>query len=184
MTLSDLAALGSFVSGIAVVFSFVFLALQMRQAARNQRATVHNERTAQVQELVLSVASSEMRGLMLRGFAGDPSLSDEEFLAFMTHAASTLRMTEEFYLQHRDGMLDGTRWENSVLRARGFLSAPGFRAVWRMSSNTFSPEFARWMDQLFRETKAVTGGPTPLAVWKTFAQEEVAAAASSAPLRD
>ena len=32
MTLADLAALGSLVRGIAVVFSFMFLALQMRQS--------------------------------------------------------------------------------------------------------------------------------------------------------
>jgi hypothetical protein len=48
MSLSDLASLGSFVSGIAVVLSFVFLAMQIRQSARNQRATIHNERTALV----------------------------------------------------------------------------------------------------------------------------------------
>jgi hypothetical protein len=180
MSLSDLAAIGSFVSGIAVVFSFVFLALQMRQSAQNQRATIHNERTAVVQQLVLSIASPEMRGVMLRGFAGDTSLSDEEFLAFTTHAISTLRMTEELYLQHRDGMLEGTRWENHVLRTRGFLNAPGFRAIWRMSTNTFSPQFVHWMEQLFRETKVATGSQTARSTWAAFVKDEMDAAQASA----
>jgi hypothetical protein len=34
MTLSDLASIGSFIGGIAVVLSFVFLTLQMRQSAK------------------------------------------------------------------------------------------------------------------------------------------------------
>ena len=34
MTLADLAALGSLVRGIAVVFSFMFLALQMRRSSK------------------------------------------------------------------------------------------------------------------------------------------------------
>jgi len=48
ISLSDLAAIGSFISGVAVVVSFVFLAVQLRQNARNQRAIMHIERTALV----------------------------------------------------------------------------------------------------------------------------------------
>ena len=50
MSLPDLASLGSFVSGIAVLGSLVFLYLQMRQigaqieqAERNQRAAIRAE---------------------------------------------------------------------------------------------------------------------------------------------
>jgi hypothetical protein len=179
MTLSDLAAIGSFVSGVAVVFSFVFLALQMRQTARNQRATVHTERTMQVQDLVLSVAAAEVRGPMIRGYAGDPSLSAEEFMTFVIHATSTLRLTDEFYLQHRDGMIDDTRWEGNAFRIRSFLNSPGFRAVWRMSApGSFSPAFTQWMDGLYRETKAAVGGPAPVAIWAALAQEEIQAASA------
>ena len=45
MTLSDLAAVGSFVSGIAVFLSFIFLALQLHQANRNQRSLMQQART-------------------------------------------------------------------------------------------------------------------------------------------
>ena len=45
MSLSDLAAIGSFVSGIAVFFSFFFLALQLRQANRDQKALMQQGRT-------------------------------------------------------------------------------------------------------------------------------------------
>ncbi|HEX3432128.1 MAG TPA: hypothetical protein VHT03_14710 [Rhizomicrobium sp.] len=41
MSLSDLASLGSFVSAFAVLASLVYLALQVRQAEKNQRAILN-----------------------------------------------------------------------------------------------------------------------------------------------
>ena len=37
MTLSDLASIGSLISGVAVLISLIYLALQVRQSDRNQR---------------------------------------------------------------------------------------------------------------------------------------------------
>jgi hypothetical protein len=43
MSLSDLASIGNFVSGIAVVESLVYLAIQTRQGVRNQRSIIRRE---------------------------------------------------------------------------------------------------------------------------------------------
>ena len=37
MSLTDLASLGSFVSGVTVLISLIYLALQVRQAEKNDR---------------------------------------------------------------------------------------------------------------------------------------------------
>ena len=44
MSLSDLAALGSFISGVAVVVTLVFLLVQMRQTNRNQKSLMQQGR--------------------------------------------------------------------------------------------------------------------------------------------
>ena len=41
MNLSDVASIGSFVSGVAVLVSLVYLSLQVRQTERNQRALMN-----------------------------------------------------------------------------------------------------------------------------------------------
>ena len=41
MTLSDLAAIGSLVSGLAVLVSLVYVSIQIRQTERNQRALIN-----------------------------------------------------------------------------------------------------------------------------------------------
>lgn len=173
MSLSDLASIGSLISSIAVLVSLVYLAQQIRQSARNQRAAIHTERTALVQEIVLSATSPEHARLMIRGGAGDASLSEEESSTYLGHTLCTLRLFEEMFLQHRDGMLDEARWENNALRVRGFFHQVGFRAAWRANAAGFDRDFAQWMDGLLQEIPAMAG-PSQAAAWKAFAKEELA----------
>ena len=48
MKLSDLASIGSLISSAAVLISLVYLALQIRQAERNQRALIHQGRASRM----------------------------------------------------------------------------------------------------------------------------------------
>lgn len=43
MSLSDLASIGSFVSGVAVLASLIYLALQVRQNTHAHRVTAHQD---------------------------------------------------------------------------------------------------------------------------------------------
>ena len=56
MSLSDLASLGSFVSGIAVLMSLVYLALQVRQTERNQQISIRHSRASRTVQLHLALA--------------------------------------------------------------------------------------------------------------------------------
>jgi len=47
MSLSDLASIGSFVSGVAVVVTLALLLIQTRQANRNQKALMQQGRSAE-----------------------------------------------------------------------------------------------------------------------------------------
>lgn len=60
MTLSDLASLGSFISGIAVLVSLIYLALQVRQAEKNQRAIIHQGRVEQSADRLLRLMDPEL----------------------------------------------------------------------------------------------------------------------------
>ena len=48
MSLSDLASLGSFVSGFAVLISLIYLALQVRWTKRNQQIAIRHSRATRV----------------------------------------------------------------------------------------------------------------------------------------
>ena len=138
---NDLASLGTFVSSFAVLVLLIFLGIQTRQSTRNQRATIHHERLATVQELALLGTQAEAAELGIRGSAGDESLSPVQTRQYLTVSLCTLRIMEELFYQHRDGMLDEARWATTPRRQRGFLSAPGFRAAWRTLAETFEPDY-------------------------------------------
>jgi hypothetical protein len=65
MKLSDLASIGSLISSAAVLISLVYLALQIRQAERNQRALIHQGRASRMIALTAS---------LIRGSSTDISL--------------------------------------------------------------------------------------------------------------
>src|SRR5450432_96104 len=56
MSLSDLASLGSFVSGFAVLTSLVYLTLQVRQTERNQKSSIRHSRVSRIVELHVALA--------------------------------------------------------------------------------------------------------------------------------
>jgi len=61
MSLSDLASLGSFVAGFAVLTSLVYLALQVRQSERNQQISIRHSRVSRTVELHLALATPPWR---------------------------------------------------------------------------------------------------------------------------
>jgi hypothetical protein len=66
MSLSDLASLGSFASGLAVTVTLIFLVIQTRQANRNQRALMQQGRAASQVDLLLRYSESYFGRVSLR----------------------------------------------------------------------------------------------------------------------
>jgi hypothetical protein len=180
MSLSDLAAIGSFLSGIAVVISFVFLTLQMRQSAQNQRATIHNERTALVQELNLAASVGGAAEIVVRGNAVDETLTDAERWQFLITVLSALWIFEEVYYQHKDGMLDDSRWDQNVRRLSFFLQIPGWRAAWHVYKAMFKPDFSGWFDSMLETTPLLADPGAHLATWAEFGRRELVRASRAA----
>ncbi|MEQ1754862.1 MAG: hypothetical protein ABL973_12100 [Micropepsaceae bacterium] len=170
MSLADLSALGSFISGIAVVVTLIVLILQMRQASQNQRATIHFQRLAVVQDALLQLSSPELASLQLRGSAGDLSLTTEQTWQYLMVTRNTFRLFEEFFYQHRDGMLDHARWANNVRRFRLFSMAPGFRAAWRTEAASHEKDFADWVESVFLDVASSTTPTMLIDVWRECVQ--------------
>src|ERR1041385_6785977 len=76
MTLSDLASLGSFVSGLAVCITLVVLALQIRQNTREMRRSELNMTQSQLSAVRMAMISDRsLSSLVLR--SGDERALDD-----------------------------------------------------------------------------------------------------------
>jgi hypothetical protein len=174
VTLTDLASLGSFVSGVAVLASLVFLYFQVRQVTqqvlqteRNQRAILQQGRAARSVGLALEVASSaSLADAVQRVLSGDADTPATAFSQFFFWASALVTGFEDTYFQHSRGMLDDEAFESAVAMMSRQLANESFRATWRAMRAAKSAGFREFVDQLEKKAAATPQAPSSLELWK------------------
>jgi len=153
MTLTDLAAIGSFISGVAVVVTLVFLLLQTRQNTRAIRAAASQAHAANYQALLASIIEDgEVARLWRVGLGDIEKLTDDEKARFVILSSGLFRFFEAARLQWRHGQLDAEHWYSIDTQIRDTIRNPGLQTYWSMRGHWHSPEFRAWVDALPRNT--------------------------------
>ena len=166
MSLSDLASLGSFVSGVAVLISLVYLALQVRQAERNQRGLMQQGRAERQADHALRLAEPGLAEVYFKGVMQPEDLSAAEADRFFSICRASFLSAEDSVLQHKAGLLDEAAYR-TFLAGWSFVAAlPGVCAAWRITSQLYGSEFASVMDGLTREAGPSLSDDERLGVWK------------------
>jgi hypothetical protein len=176
VSLSNLASIGSLISGVAVLISLVYLALQVRQAARNQRALMQQGRADRVANACIALAQPGISRVYNKGLEGDENLTPEELEQFIALCRAAFLSGEDTFLQHLSGHFDEVAYSSVVAGARAMLRSPGLRACWRISAAQFGPEYRAFMDSLIRETP-VAPPSDRLAQWNELVRAEKAGGA-------
>jgi hypothetical protein len=176
MTLSDLASLGSFVSGAAVLVTLGFLLAQMRQTGRNQRALMQQGRSAQQVDLLLRLAEPQFSGVRLRSYVCDLAMSDQEVATATCLSEAIWRNLEDGFLQFKGGTIDLASFQSDAAIIGYLFTNPSERALWRLARDRFALEFRDYVDGIMGATKAMRAPPDP-DVWRRYAGEELAAIA-------
>jgi hypothetical protein len=179
MSLSDLASLGSFVSGAAVLASLVFLYFQIRQVnaqvlqtERNQRALLQQGRAARAAGTLLQAAASpSLANAIQRVLSGDRDLPRTEFFQFWHWASATITGVEDTYFQYRHGMHEDEVFELTVGQMRRILSPEAFQAAWRVMRGSRTAEFRDFVDRLAEDAAAAPYGDV-YELWKAEMERE------------
>lgn len=153
MSLTELAAMGNFASGVAVFVSFIFLALQLRQANRNQRSLMQHGRSARTREVFMRFADPGVTSLVIRAFEADPGLSDAEYFAFYSLAGAIFVTYEDSFRQFQAGMLDLESWESDKRTLEWLLAVPAYRAAWRAMRDSIGRDYREFLDSLMQNTR-------------------------------
>ena len=147
MTLTDLAAVASVISSIAVAVSLIYLALQVRQAEKNQRALMQQGRADRVSDLVLRISEPNLAGVFNKGMVDPGALSADEINRFVTISRAMLVSAEDSFLQRRAGMLGDEAFRSFAAGLRNlFATSPGLRVAWRLTSQQYGPDFGAFME--------------------------------------
>lgn len=172
MSLSDLAALGSFVNGIAVLISLIYLSLQVRQTKRNQQIAIRHSRASRIVELQLALADSGVAGAWLHGSGSPQEITQGELSQFISLCRALFFHFEDSFYQREEGLLNDDAFETVVAGARLSARSPGWRAAWKLARPNFAGRFLAFMDGVVAASAAEPPLDLSLETWKVaFAAE-------------
>ena len=173
MSLSDFASVGSLLSGLAVVISLAFVALQIRQNNRNQRSLMQQGRSSRLAETLLRPSEPFLAEATARAFQGDVDLTAPQILAFVRLAGATFWNFEDTFFQHRAGTIDPSSAESDFASLRMFLTVPANRVAWAINRDFFAGSYRDHVDGLLREVRAAAL-PDMVAFWRSSLAAEMA----------
>jgi hypothetical protein len=172
MSLSDLASVGSFVSGFAVLTSLIYLALQVRQTERNQQISIRHSRISRIVELQLALAEPAVADAWLHGLGSPQEITQTEVSQFINLCRALFFHFEDSFYQRGEGLLNDEAFETVVAGVRLMARSPGFRAAWRIARPNFGGRFLDFMDGAVTRSAVEPPVDLSLEAWKAaFASE-------------
>lgn len=154
MTLSDLASLGSFINGVAVIVTLVFLLMQMRQTNRNQRAIMNQGVISRSTEITMWIAQPDIADLIARIAHDDVNFTRKEVFQAYSILRTFLLNVQDSYVQHKSGLTDDITFENSIAVIKTILGRKAFATIWDRSRTAYAAEFASFIDTLIAAQQA------------------------------
>jgi hypothetical protein len=172
MSLSDLASLGSFVNGVAVLVSLIYLSLQVRQTKRNQQIAIRHSRASRIVDLQLALAGPGVADAWLHGSGSPQELTQTELSQFVNLCRALFFHFEDSFYQREEGLLNDDAFETVVAGARLSARSPGWRAAWRIARPNFGGRFLAFMDGVVAGSAVEPPLDLSLESWKVaFASE-------------
>ena len=167
MSLSDLASLGSFVSGLAILVSLILLYFQLRQvnqqvrqAEKNQQASIRQGRAARSSATSMGVAENPaLADAILKALTGAPDITTTQLYQFNRYCFAVFSGHEDSFYQNQDGLLTDSAFTSVVnSMGRGFSQA-AVRLQWKRVRASYGAEFVKFVDGLIARAPI---GPTSL----------------------
>ena len=147
MSFTDLASIGSLVSGLAVLVSLVYLAQQTRQDVRNSRALIQQGRAARIADTALRLAELRASEGIDKCFNGSPDVSAQDVARFLYICRAILISAEDSFFQHEQGLLDDVAFASFENSVKSGMGSPGLAAGWLLTAHSYEPQFRDFMDR-------------------------------------
>jgi hypothetical protein len=149
MSLTDLSSLGSFVSGVAVVITLIFLVIQMRQNTLAVRAAASQALSTAYGELSnITVVNADMARIWRLGHDDIGQLNDDERVRFISYLSTAFRFIESARIQWQLGQLDKEHWLALESDFRDIAMQPGVKSYWALRSHWHTKSFRTWFESL------------------------------------
>ena len=152
MNLEQLANLGEFIGGTAVIASLIYLAIQVRQNTRSVKSSTLATNTNNWSSMLVNLADDGKSEAYLNGIVGREDIGAAHFLQFVQIPRAMFVSWETQHYQFLNGALDKDIYHGYERACKDqMLVFPGFQMVWEITREGFSPAFSKLVDKLISE---------------------------------
>src|SRR5476651_2727091 len=142
MTLSDLASIGSLVSGVAVLITLVFLLIQTRQNTAALLRGEANATQAQASAFRLAIINNrEVARLLTVRLASDGNLDEIDEMRLRQLLSEIVWFSQHIWARQQRGLLTKGEWERGTAIVTDLLVTRRGAAWWDQNKASFPPGF-------------------------------------------
>ncbi|NNL86772.1 MAG: hypothetical protein HKP27_14015 [Myxococcales bacterium] len=157
MDLTQLANLGEFIGGIAVLVTLVYLAVQARQANQMSRLAAADKLSDSLIEICRE--SLHHTDLFLAGAAGYRDLDPKEKLRFRWIIGIVFTYLQNFHTKYRTGVIGQVEWDQQYQTLLWYLTGPGVSDWWEESRLVYGKPFGDLVTEIL---KGLRDGTIPI----------------------
>jgi hypothetical protein len=155
LSFSDLAAIGSFVSGVAVAVTVVFLILQLRQNARATASSAMGTWLGDYNNMLLRVSTDpEFEEMIRNGLTDFAKLTLNDQARFHTYMSLIELNAIYLFKQRKVGAFDPDFADQVLGFTAAILKMKGGQQWWATMRQLAEPEFQTYMDELIETATA------------------------------
>lgn len=151
-----ITALAEIIGMIAVVAALLYVALQIKETARQRRLESYRSAVGAVDEPAKLLAQDHANSdIWWRASKGVENLTDAERVRYFAMLLLLFRAWEKAFHYHREGIFED--WSADILTKTmaDFTTSPGVQEYWALRKRWYTEDFQQWVDNKIRERSGV-----------------------------
>ena len=142
-------AISQLVSSIAVVFSVLYLGLQVHRSTRVARLATQDAAATALRDVTKPLMeNAELERIWRVGLEDLGTLSTEDRARFFHATYQFLKAFETIHFHYVYGLMDRQLWEGWHGLLRHYVVAPGIAHYWKLRPEVFSERFRNFVNSL------------------------------------
>ena len=146
MNWDAISAISQLIGSIAVVFSVLYLAIQVHRSTRVAKVAAQDAAAAAVRDVTNTfMENADMARIWRTGLENLDSLSAEEQARFFHAAHQFLKALETIHYHHANDLMDEQLWLGWQELLRHYIASPGMAHYWNFRNALFSERFRKYI---------------------------------------
>ena len=153
------SAISQMIGSIAVVFSVLYLAVQVHRSTRIAKVAAQDAAATSLREVTRPFAeNAELARIWRIGLEDLHSLSAEEQARFFHSSYQFLKAFETIHFHRIHGVMDEQIWQGWCGLLQHYIASPGMEHYWKLRQDLFSARFQQFIHELERPVERRTVG--------------------------